>query len=68
MRAIKKPNESAETLKTYSDLRINRNTFYNECKTAASELGLSITSRLKLVIPKQEKEEPSEFERKFGDI
>lgn len=69
LRKIRKPTESPETLKMYSDLRINRNTFYNECKAAASELGLSITSRLKLVIPDLEKkEEPSEFEKKFGDI
>ena len=68
LRKIKRPAESEETLKTYTDLRINRNTFYNECKTAASELGLSITSRLKLVIPKVEEKEESEFEKKFGDI
>lgn len=68
MRKIKNPSASDEILKRYSDLRINRNTFYNECKTAATELGLSITSRLKLVIPETEKEEVSEFEKKFGDI
>ena len=68
MRNIKRPHASDETLKTYSDLRISRNTFYNECRMAASELGLSITSRLKLVIPKKEEEEPSEFEKKFGDV
>lgn len=65
LRAIRKPTDD---LDTYKELRINRNTFFNECKAAASELGLSITSRLKLVIPKTEEEEVSEFEKKFGDI
>jgi|SRR5690625_2106255 len=68
MRAIKNPTESPEQMKMYSDLRINRNAFFNECKAAAVELGLSITSRLKLVIPKAEKKEVSEFEKKFGDV
>jgi len=46
-----------------------KNLLFKECQSAASELGLSITSRLKLVIPKQEEEnEPSEFEKKFGDV
>src|SRR5690625_4335353 len=57
-----------DAIKLYSELRINRNTFFNECKTAAVELGLSITSRLKLVVPKTEKKEVSEFEKKFGDV
>ena len=65
LRAIRKPTDDLEK---YTALRINRPTFFNECKAAASELGLSITSRLKLVIPKTEEEEVSEFEKKFGDI
>lgn len=68
MRNIKRPNNSPEQLKMYTDLRINRNTFFNECKAAASELGLSITSRLKLVIPDKDEEEESEFDRLFGDV
>lgn len=31
-----------------------KNKLFNECRTAASDLGLTITSRLKLVIPKTE--------------
>lgn len=47
----------------------SKNTLFNECKGAASELGLSITSRLKLVIPKPDEDKPkSEFEKKFGDV
>lgn len=44
-----------------------KNTLFTECRGAASDLGLSITSRLKLVIPKTENEKPkSEGERRFG--
>lgn len=52
----------------YPKLMRVKNTLFNECRAAASDLGLSITSRLKLVIPKMEKKEKSEFERKFGDV
>jgi P27 family predicted phage terminase small subunit len=53
----------------YTKLQRAKNLLFNECKAAASELGLSITSRLKLVIPKVEEEKPkSEFEKKFGDV
>lgn len=53
----------------YAKLSRVKNLLFNECKAAASELGLSITSRLKLVIHKQEEnKEPSEFEKKFGDV
>jgi P27 family predicted phage terminase small subunit len=64
LRKIKKPSDD---IKLYTDLRINRNTFYNECRSAASDLGLTITSRLKLVLPKTKEEKPmSEAERRFG--
>lgn len=61
---VKSLNES------YSKLQKTKNLLFNECKGAASELGLSITSRLKLVIPKADppKHTPTEFERKFGDV
>lgn len=53
----------------YGKLARVKNLLFKECQSAAGELGLSITSRLKLVIPKtDEKKEPSEFEKKFGDV
>lgn len=65
LRKIKKPSENIDL---YKELRINRNTFFNECRSAASDLGLTITSRLKLVIPETEEEEPqTEAERRFAD-
>lgn len=53
----------------YNDVRVQQQTFYTQCRQAASDLGLTISSRLKLVIPKTpEKEEVSEFEKRFGGI
>ena len=52
----------------YAKLARVKNTLFNECKSAAAELGLSITSRLKLVIPKAGEKPKTEFEKKFGDV
>lgn len=54
----------------YPKLARVKNTLFNECRVAASDLGLTITSRLKLVIPDPTPavHTPSEFEQKFGDI
>lgn len=53
----------------YGKLQRVRNTLFTECRTAASDLGLSITSRLSLVIPDKKDDKPkSEFEQKFGDV
>lgn len=53
----------------YTKLSRVRNLLFNECKAAASDLGLSITSRLKLVVPKMDVEKPkTKFEKQFGDV
>ena len=52
----------------YPKLARVKTTLFNECRMAAADLGLTITSRLKLVIPEPEKKGKSEFEKKFGDI
>lgn len=53
----------------YPKMIRSKNTLFTECRAAASDLGLSITSRLKLVLPKTDEEKPkSEFEKKFGDV
>lgn len=53
---------------TYTKLTKSKNQLFNECKAAASDLGLSITSRLKLVIPKTDdnNKPKTEAERRFG--
>lgn len=68
MQEISNPTESEEIMKRYNDLRINRATFFNECRSAAGDLGLSISSRLSLVIPEVEEEKDSEVDRKFGNV
>ncbi|WP_099157278.1 phage terminase small subunit P27 family [Virgibacillus ndiopensis] len=52
----------------YPKLMRAKNTLFNECRAAASDLGLSITSRLKLVIPKTDadKKPQTEAEKRFG--
>src|SRR5690606_38182723 len=51
----------------YPKLLRAKNTLFTECRQAASDLGLTISSRLKLVIPTPETHQPkSEAEKRFG--
>ncbi|MFE4525432.1 phage terminase small subunit P27 family [Cytobacillus firmus] len=51
----------------FPKLMRTKNTLFNECRSAAADLGLTITSRLKLIIPEPEEPKPkSEAERRFG--
>ncbi|GIO22441.1 phage terminase small subunit P27 family [Oceanobacillus sp. J11TS1] len=57
----------ADDFKLYSQMQRSKNLLFNECRSAASDLGLTITSRLKLVIPKTEEQKPkTEAEKRFG--
>ncbi len=51
----------------YSDLLINQDKLFKQCRQASSDLGLTISSRCKLVIPKKDdgKQKTKEEER-FG--
>lgn len=51
----------------YSDLLLNQDKLFKQCRLAASDLGLTIASRCKLVVPKVEEEKAprSEGERRF---
>ena len=40
---------------------------FKECRAAARDLGLDISSQMKLSIPKEVKREMTEFEKRFGD-
>lgn len=71
-----KPTTTTETMgkkitfanEDYPKLMRVKNSLFNECRAAASDLGLTITSRLKLVIP-QSGEDPkpkTEAEKRFG--
>lgn len=51
----------------YPKLARVKSQLFNECRAAASDLGLSITSRLKLVIPNPiNLDEKTEAEKRFG--
>lgn len=53
----------------YSVLLINQDKLFKQCRQSASDLGLTISSRCKLVIPKTENEKPkTEAEKRFGNI
>jgi len=53
----------------YDTLRIQQNTYFTQCRQAASDIGLTVSSRLKLVVPKApDKEEVSEFDKRYGGI
>ena len=51
----------------YPKLLRAKNTLFTECRQAAADLGLTISSRLKLVIPQPENSQPkSEAEKRFS--
>lgn len=52
----------------YADLTLNQDKFFKQCRQAASDLGLTISSRCKLVMPKKEESKPTEFDERFGDV
>ncbi|MCL1698203.1 phage terminase small subunit P27 family [Lysinibacillus sp. BPa_S21] len=53
----------------YPKLQRTKNTLFNECRSAAADLGLTITSRLKLVIPSPSTVEgKSEAQKRFKCI
>jgi P27 family predicted phage terminase small subunit len=57
----------ADDFKTYSQMQRSKNSLFNECRAAANDLGLTITSRLKLVMPEKEDTKPkSEAEKRFS--
>jgi P27 family predicted phage terminase small subunit len=57
------------TSKVYADLLISQDKLFKQSRVAASDLGLTISSRCKLVMPKKEvKKELSPEERLFGEV
>lgn len=50
----------------YPKLQRVKNALFGECRAASSDLGLTITSRLKLVIPTKEEKKPESKFAKFG--
>ncbi|TCZ76199.1 phage terminase small subunit P27 family [Paenibacillus albiflavus] len=52
----------------YSDLLLNQDKLFKQCRQAASDLGLTISSRCKLVVPKQDKKPKTAFDERFGNV
>jgi P27 family predicted phage terminase small subunit len=54
---------------TFTELLSMQDKLFKQCRSAASDLGLTISSRVKLVIPKsnEEKKPPTKEEKLFGD-
>lgn len=53
----------------FSEILINQDKLFKQCRAAASDLGLTISSRCRLVMPKDKKDDKpkTEAERRFGD-
>ncbi|MEH7503278.1 phage terminase small subunit P27 family [Neobacillus drentensis] len=53
----------------FSELLINQDKLFKQCRAAASDLGLTISSRCRLVMPKGkvDNKPKTEAERRFGD-
>jgi P27 family predicted phage terminase small subunit len=61
-------NKAAETNKVPHPLLTKKKQLHEQMKSLAAEFGLTPAARAKLAMPKQEKKEPDEFERTFGDV
>jgi P27 family predicted phage terminase small subunit len=51
----------------YTDTLKNQNTLFKQCQASASDLGLTISSRCRLVMPKSEEKPKTEAQKRFGD-
>jgi P27 family predicted phage terminase small subunit len=53
----------------FSEILINQDKLFKQCRAAASDLGLTISSRCRLVMPKDKKDDKTktEAEKRFGD-
>lgn len=52
----------------YADILISQDKLFKQCRAASSDLGLTISSRCRLVMPKKEEQKKSDEEIMFGDI
>ncbi|WP_429314040.1 phage terminase small subunit P27 family [Paenibacillus mucilaginosus] len=63
-------DEWTDSNETYSELLLMQDKLFKQCRQSASDLGLTISSRCRLVIPKDKGSDgPSEMEKQgFGDV
>ena len=50
----------------FSQLLVNQDKVFKQCRQCATDLGLSISSRCKLVVPKQDEKKVNKFDRLGG--
>lgn len=60
--------DPGDDIKFYNLTLTANNTLFGQCRAAASDLGLTISSRCKLLVPKPKEKEPSEFDERFGGV
>lgn len=65
VKQLRKVKPTGEDFKLYAQMQRTKNLLFSECRSAASDLGLTITSRLKLVIPEKEDSKPTSKWEKF---
>ncbi len=58
--------ESPELMVADKDVVTTQDKLFKQCRAAASDLGLTISSRCKLVVPKQPEEKPKNKFAKFA--
>jgi P27 family predicted phage terminase small subunit len=66
---VKDENDKTHVVanETYSDLLLNVDKLFKQCRQAAADLGLTISSRCRLVVPKKPDEKPkTPDEQMFG--
>lgn len=60
--------DPADDIQWYNKVLEANNKLFTQCRNSANDLGLNISSRCKLLVPKPKTEEPSEFDKKFGGV
>jgi P27 family predicted phage terminase small subunit len=60
--------DPADDIMFYNKVADANNKFFQQCRNSANDLGLNISSRCRLLVPKAKTKEPSEFDSKFGNV
>ncbi|GED53528.1 phage terminase small subunit P27 family [Brevibacillus borstelensis] len=52
----------------YGELLQMQDKLFKQCRAAAGDLGLTISSRCRLVVPKPKEKPETEFDKRFGEV
>lgn len=53
---------------SYGELLLMQDKLFKQCRASAGDLGLTITSRCRLVVPKEKEKKETEFDKRFGEV